>query len=222
MATKRRVKKKDIKKDPLVTYALKTSKYTQEHFNIIIIGVVALIAVIALLVFTANNRRSSARQAQRQLSSAMILHQQRDYEAAKATFEQVYNNHKGANQMVAKYFKADCELKQSNFSQAIIDYDLYLDDSSKYPAFKDAALFGKALCYEGLEDYAKAAVTMETLHQSLDEDDPRYLDSAFHAGEFFAKAGDYERAATHFRTVSEKGTGELKDRADVAIALMGR
>lgn len=222
MATKRRVRKKDIKKDPLVTYALRTSKFAQENFNFIIIGVVVLVGVIAVLVFTANSRRNSAQQAQRQLSSAMVLYQQRDYEAAKTTFEQIYQNHGGTERLVSKYFKADCELKQRNFSQALVDYDLYLDDASKYPAFKEAAWYGKALCYEGLGDFTEAAVTMETLHQSLDENDPRYLESAYHAGEFFAKAGNRERAVIHFRTVSEKGTGELKDRATVATTLLGQ
>jgi tetratricopeptide (TPR) repeat protein len=221
MATKRRVKK-NIKEDPLVTYTLRTSKFAQEHFNIIIIGVVVLVGAIAILVFNSNSRKNAAVQAQRQLASAMALYQQRDFESAKTSFEQVYSGFKGPKRLVAKYFKAECEMKQRNYGQALIDYDLYLDDASKFPTFKEAALFAKALCYEGLENYSQAAIVMETLHQSMDEDDPRYLDAAYQAGEFFAKAGDNDRAAIHFRTVSEKGSGELKDKATIATALLGR
>ena len=222
MATKRVVKKKNIKKDPLVTYALRTSRYAQEHFNLIIIGVVVLVAAIAILVFTSNSRRNAAAQAQRQLASAMTLFQQRDYQTARTTFEQVFDGHKGDKRWVAIYFKAECELKLRNYAQALNDYDLYLNGASKFPAFKEAALFAKGICHEGMGNYSQAAVIMETLHQSMSENDPRYLDAAFQAGEFFAKAGDTDRAVTHFRTVSEKGSGELKDKATIAIALLGR
>lgn len=222
MATKRVVKKKNIKEDPLVTYALRTSKYAQEHFNLIIIGVVVLVAAIAILVFTANSNRNSAAQAQRQLASAMALYQQRDLETARTTFEQVYDGYKGKKRWAAKYFKAECEFKMRNYAQALADYDLYLGGAAKYPAFKEAALYAKALCYEGMGNYSQAAIVMETLHQSLDENDPRYIDAAYQAGEFFAKAGDTDRAAIHFRTVSEKGSGEMKDKAAVAVALLGR
>ena len=221
MAAKRRVKK-NIKEDPLVTYALRTSKFAQEHFNFIIIGVVVLVGAIAILVFTANSRKNNTVQAQRQLASAMVLFQQRDFEAAITSYQQVYDGYKGANRLVAKYFQAECELKQRNYAQALIDYDLYLDDASKYPSFREAALFAKALCHEGMQNYSEAAIIMETLHQSMDEDDPRYLDAAYQAGEFFAKAGDSDRAAIYFRTVAEKGSGQLKDKATVAVALLGR
>lgn len=221
MATKRKVVKKNIKRDPLVTYALKASNYAQEHFNQIVIGVVILVGVIAVLVFTANSRQTSAKQARQQLATAMALYQQQDYEAAKTSFEQIYQRHKGSNQLVAKYFKAECELRQRNFSQGLVDYNLYLDKAADYPAFEGAALYGKALCQEGLEDYSGAAATMEKLHRSLDEDDPRYLDSAFQAGEFFAKAGQNDRAAEYFQTVAKKGSGALKDKAAVAASLLG-
>jgi len=220
MATKRKVVKKNIKRDPLVTYAVKASGYAQAHFNQIVVGVVILVGVIAVLVFTANSRQSAAKQARQQLSTGMALYQQQDYEAAKTTFDQIYQRHKGSNKLVAKYFKAECELGQRNFSQALVDFNLYLDNVSDYPAFNAAAQYGKALSQEGLEDYSAAAATMETLHQSLHEDDPRYLDAAFQAGEFFAKAGNKEEARKYFDQVKASGEGEMRNRATIHAALL--
>jgi tetratricopeptide (TPR) repeat protein len=221
MATKKRkVVKKDIKKDPLVTYALKVSNYTQEHFNQVIIGVVVLIALISIVVFTTNSRRSSSVQSERQLAQALSLYQARDFEAAKVTFAQINNRFGGRNGAIAQYYKAECELSQRNYSQALMDYEAYLDGSSDFPEFKAAAMFGSALCHEGLENYTLAAKAMEQVHHAVDESDPRYLDSAFKAGELFARIGDTERASHFFQLVADNASGNLKDRASVAVTLL--
>jgi tetratricopeptide (TPR) repeat protein len=221
MATKRKVVKKNIKKDPLVTFALKVSTYAQEHFNQVIIGVAVLIAVIAVVVFTANSRQSSARQAERQLAQALALYQQQDYEAAKATFGQVYSRFGGRGGAIAQYYKAECEMAQRNYAQALMDYEAYLDRAGDFDEFRAAAVYSSAVCHEGLENYELAATTMERVLEIVNEDDPRYLDSAYKAGELFAKAGNNERALHYFQTVSEKGSGRLKDRADAAVGLLG-
>lgn len=220
MATKRKVVKKDIKKDPLVTYALKVSQYTQEHFNQVIIGVAVLIAAIAIIVFTANNRRNTAEQSVRQMAQAVALYQQGDLSAAKVSFGQIADRFGGRTGTLARYYVAECDLATGNYPQALEGYQAYLDDSSKLPEFKTAALYGMALCYEGMERYTVAAETMEQVHNSSDEKDPRYLDSAYEAGELFAKAGNDERAAHYFQTVADNATGTLKDKATVALTLL--
>ena len=54
----------------------------------------------------------------------------------------------------------------------------------------------------------------------LDPEDPRYLENTYLAGEFFAKAGNTELAAEYFSKVSDQASGNLKDRASVAAALL--
>jgi tetratricopeptide (TPR) repeat protein len=220
MATKRKVVKKDIKKDPLVTYALKLSQYMQEHFNHVIIGVVVLVALIAMVVFTANSRRTSAAQSQRQLAQAMSLYQQGDLEAAKVSFAQVAERFGSRNGTVARYFKAECELAQGNFSQALLDYEKYLDDSADFPEFKSAAMYGSALCHRGLNNFRSAATGMEQVHHSVDDSDPRYFESAYKAGEFFAKVGDNDQARHYFQTVADQASGSLQEKAAVALTLL--
>lgn len=220
MATKRKVVKKDIKRDPLVTYTLKVSRYAQEHFNQIIIGVVALIAVIGVVLYAANSRRTSAAQSERQMSQAMALYGQQDWEAAKTTFERIADRFGGRNGTVARYFKAQCEFMQQNYAPAASDYERYLDDSSEFPEFQSAALYAAALCYNGLGDNRRAADLMGQAHQSFDPSDPRYFTSAYHAGEFFARAGDQERASQYFQTVADEASGSLQDKALAAITLL--
>jgi len=220
MATKRKVVKKDIKRDPLVTYTLKVSRYAQDHFNQIIIGVVVLIAVIAIVVFTANNRRTSAAQSERQLAQAMALYGQRDFEAAKVTFGRVAERYGGRNGAIARYYKAECEFMLRNYPQALQDYESYLDQSSDFQTFTSAAMYAAALSQQGVGDVRRAAEMMEQAHQSFDPSDPRYLTSAFQAGELFAMAGDHERAAQHFQTVADEATGSLKEKAIASVTLL--
>jgi len=221
MSTRRRVKK-NIKEDQLLTWAVRLSQWTQEHFNQVIIGVVVLVAVIAVSVFMANSRQGSSRQAVLQMSSALNLYQSADYESARGSFEQISQRYGGKDAAMAYFFIGECALRLGTYSDGLAAYDSYLAKYKDYPAFHGSALYGKALCYEGLENYAEAASSMVALMGVVDEKDPRYLDAAFQAGEFFARAGNMEQAATYFGMVSDKGTGELKEKAQVAATLLGQ
>jgi TolA-binding protein len=180
------------------------------------------LAVIAASVFMANSRQGSSRQAVLQMSSAMNLYQSTDYEAARSSFEQIAQRYGGKDRAMAEFFMGECNLRQGKYSDGLASYDRYLADYKDAPTFRASAMSGKALCYEGLENYADAAATLVDLLGVLDEKDPRYLDAAYQAGEFFARAGNTEKATTYFSMVADKGSGELKQKAQVAAALMGQ
>lgn len=221
MSTRRRVKK-NIKQDQLVTYAVSLSRWAQEHFNQVIIGVVVLVAVIAVAVFTANSRQGSSRQAQIQMASAMSQYMSGDYESARTSFDQIADRYDGRVGARARFYRAESEAHLQRYSEALASYDAYLDVADKDDTFRTSAVIGKALCYEGMQNYAEAAGTLATLLETLSPDDPRYVDSAYRAAEFYARAGDDKQAAKYFGIVSEKGQGTLKDKADVAAALLNK
>lgn len=222
MPTRTRHVKKNIKEDQLVTAAVRFSRWAQEHFTQVIVGVAVLVVAVVVVVFMASGRQGSAREAQRLIGGAMTLMQQGDYAAAQTTFQQVYQRFGGEQGAAARFFEAECELRQGRFYEGLAAFDRYLQHADAYPVFRESAMSGKALCHEGLGDFGLAAETLVGLLEILDESDPRYLDAAFEAGEFFAKAGDKDRAATYFRLVTDKGAGNLKDRAGVALAMLER
>jgi TolA-binding protein len=219
MATRRRVKK-DIKKDQLVTFTVRLSQWTQEHFNQVIIGVVVLVAVIAISVFMANSRQGSSKRAAAQMSSAMTLMQTGDYEAARGSFAQIEQEFGGKKGTLAAFFAGECDYRQKKYADAIASYDQYLHNYEKYPLFRGSALYAKADCQAGLGNYADAAATLVSLLGVVDSNDPRYLDAAYQAGEFFAKAGDKEQAAKYFGEVAAKASGDLQSKASVAATLL--
>ena len=220
MPTIRRVRR-NIKEDQLVTWAVRFSQWAQAHFSQVIIGVVALVAVIAFVVYTTNSRQSSRGQAERQLSSALNLFQTGDYEAARTSFQQIHERFGGRQAAAAMFFQAEAEFRQGNYAEAEKSYDEYISRASDSPEFSQSAVFGKALAQEGLENYREAAETLAGLLEALSENDPRYMDAAYRAGELFAKAGDSERAVVHFRLVADKAAGPLQAQARASVSLLG-
>jgi tetratricopeptide (TPR) repeat protein len=216
-ATARRARK-HIREDQLVTTTMKVSEWAQEHFNQVIIGVVALVAIVAVLVFAANSRVSNARDADRLMGSAMTLMQQGDLNSALSSFDQIAQRYGGDQGTAARFFKAECELRLGNYKDALSDYDTYLGKKADYPTFANAALVGKGLCYEGLQNWDDAAAAMVASMDAMDKSDPRYYESAYRAGEDYTRAGKLDDARKYLDMVVQNGTGDVKNRATVALS----
>jgi tetratricopeptide (TPR) repeat protein len=211
--------RKHIREDKLVTTTVRFTEWAQAHFNQVIIGIVALVAVVAVLVFAANSRENNARQAERVMGSALALMIQGDYGAAKSSFAQVAERFGGKQAAAARFFKAECAAKLGNFEEGLADYESYLAVASDYPEFESSALVGKALCYEGMKNYTEAAPVMAAAVAKMDPEDPRYGDAAFNTGDLYTLAGNTREALTYYRLAAEHGTGEIKARATVAVEL---
>ncbi len=218
-ATAKRARK-NIKEDQLVTTAVRASEWAQEHFNQVIIGIVALVAAVAVLVFVANSRENNAREAERMMGSAMMLMQQGDLNAARTSFEQIYQRQGGEYAVAARFFKAECELGMGNFTRAAADYEAYLARKDDYPVFAASAAVGRALAYEGAEQWPDAAKAAAEAVNALGKDDPRYHDAAYRAGYCYERAGDTKEALTYYRIAADGATGSLRDRARYAVTAL--
>jgi tetratricopeptide (TPR) repeat protein len=216
-ATARRARK-NIKEDQLLTATVRASEWAQEHFNQVIIGIVALVAAVAVIVFVANNRAGNAEQNERQLGQALTMMQAGDLNAARGTFEQLATRAGGDYGVRARFFKAECELRLGNFAQAVADYDAYLARKEDYAMFAGAAQIGKGTAYEGLRQWPEAAAAMAGALPLLEKEDPRYHDAAYRAGSFYLDAGNHAEALTYFEIAADGSTGDLKNRADIAVA----
>jgi tetratricopeptide (TPR) repeat protein len=218
-STARRVKK-SIKEDQLVTTTFRITEWAQEHFNQVIIGVVALVAVVAVLVFASNSREANARQAQQQMGSALSQFAQNDFVNAKASFQQIFERYGGKQGVVARFFAAECDYRAGNYKQAVDEYDAYLAHRTDFPLFEASALVGKGMCYEALKNYPEAAQALADATKALDPKDPRYLTAALDAGDFYLKANNPGEAKKYYDIVLKNATGDLKSRAEVASSML--
>ena len=221
MASKRRVKKRRIKEDHLVTMTVKASRLIQEYFTQVIVGVLILVVAVAAIVFTSHTRRNSARNSEKEFSIAMSQYNARDVEGAAIAFEQIADEYGGYRAgKLSNYFLGKSLLAQKRYEEALAAFDEYTRKAGKDATFRYAAEIGKAMCHEGLHNFTAAAEVLEQLSQTLDPEDPRRLDALFLAGTDYGKAGSREKAIEMLRVVADEATGPLKDRAAVSVAVL--
>jgi len=221
MASKKRLKKRQIKEDQLVTTTLRVSQFVQDHFTQVISGIIILVAAIAVILFTANVRRNAASGAEAEFAIAMNAYQYTDRAAAAASFRSVsdrYGNHKVGT--LSLYFLGECYLTQFLYDEAIIAFDRYIENAPPDGEFQVAASFGKALCYDGLENYPAGAEALAALAQDMNKEDPRYIDVCFEAGRLYELADDRQEAERYFKIVVEQGAGPVRERSKIWLAIL--
>ncbi len=222
MAKKRRLRKKQLKQDTLVTLSVKASTIIKRYFNQIIIGIAAVVIAVAFFMFTAHARRQASLTADKLLGNAIQLFNQGDIEQAKKAFTQIADQYSRVQPgIIALYFKGECDLRLSNYSESLPAFEAYIRKSKKYPLFKEAAIIGKALALEGTGNYLAAATLLEHLLKEMDEKDPRYIDVMYRTAIFYSKLSGYQqKAEKYFSEVAEKASGRTKEQARVAAAIL--
>jgi tetratricopeptide (TPR) repeat protein len=221
MATKRRVKKKSLKQDQLVTYSLKASKFAQDHFNHVLTGIIVLVLIIAGAIFITQSRKSAASTSEKYLGAALSLMRQGDVAAARTSFQDTFDRYSNTRAgAVALYFKAECDLTLKNFGEAKNEFDAYLERSDKFPEFRTAAVIGKAMALEGMNQLSEAAAVLDQLITQLNPKDPRYTASLYRAAIFHDKTGNSEKAVQYLQTIVDTGTGPYQEEAEVKLAAL--
>jgi len=216
------LKKKKIKQDSFVTYSLKASEFAKHHFNQLAIGAAAIALIGAFFLFTSHARKRASLEAEQKLGSALQLYNQNDIEGAKKAFTDISDHYSRANAgLVAMYFKGECNLKLSNYSEALSSFEAYIRKYKKSPFFKEAAIIGKSLALEGAGNYLGAAVLLDNLLKEMDEKDPRYLDTAYRSAIFYSRYTEHQNEAVkYFKLVADKATGRMKNQAEVAVLVL--
>ncbi|MBI4719740.1 MAG: tetratricopeptide repeat protein [Chitinivibrionia bacterium] len=219
---RKRLKKQQIKQDSFVTYALKASEWAKLHFNQLAIGLAVIVVVIGFSLFTSHARRKTAQESEGKLGMALLLYDQGDFEGAKKSFTDISDQYSRARAgVISLFYKGECNLRLSNFSEAIAAYEAYIRQSGKYPLFKEAAIIAKAVAMEGTGNYKDAAMLLENLLKDMDKDDPRYLSTVYQAAMFYSQTTDMQlKAKPLFEEVSKNGTGRMKDLAQVALSIL--
>ena len=221
MASQRRIKKKQLKEDQLITFAVNASQFIQKYFTQVIVGVLVLVVAVAAILFTAHNRRNAAGESEREFSMAMSQYNARDVEGAAMAFEHIADRYSGNRAgKLSQYFLAKSLLAQKQYEDALVAFDEYGRKADANAPFQHAAVVGKAMCHEGLHNFTAAGELLEQLSQTLEPKDPRRLDVLFQAATDFGRAGSEDKALELFRVVSEEATGPLKDRASVSVAIL--
>ena len=221
MTSTKRVKKKRLKEDQLVTFTVRASQFIQQYFTQVIVGIVVLVVAVGAVLVTSYVRKNSARDSEKEFALAMSQYNMRDLATAATSFARIADKYGSQSAgEVSRYFLGKTLLAQGKPEEALEAFEQYISKGGAQAPFAAAAAIGKASSMEALHNYVGAADVLERLSQTLDPEDPRYLEVLFQAGRNYEKAGSKDKASELYSAVGAKATGPLKDRVTVSLSLL--
>ncbi len=180
---RKRISKKEIKQDKLVTTYYKAVDVYQKNQMRIFIGAGLIVLAIAAIVLYYNNKSKNNLTASSLLSEVIPIYDKAQYK--NAIEGNKIQNIAGLQEIVDKYGNtetgetAKIYLANSYYYTGKIDsaYDTYDDYGGGNPLLKAASLSGKAACLEDKKEFEKAAqylIEAEKISE-INPGNPEYL-----------------------------------------------
>ena len=206
IAKRKKLSKKQIKEDKLITSYYQFVKFYEENQSKILMGLGAVAVLIVAIVFFSNKAIEDNKNAAE--SMTLVLEKFNDKEFQEAIdgvpgtnvigFKSIADNYSGTEQgEIAKVFLADCYSYLGNYDEALKYYEDYSGNSKLYKA---TALAGEAACYAAKGDNEKAASLFEKA-ANVDENNIHNSNYLLRAGINYMDAGNSGKAAELFETI---------------------
>ncbi|MBT8380880.1 MAG: hypothetical protein HKP17_13545 [Ignavibacteriaceae bacterium] len=205
---KKKLSKKELKEDKLVTFVNKSTNFYEEYKNkIFTYGAIAVVA-IAAVYFYINQKTEDNLKAGVELSRVLTLYEQGSYLEAiegrqgsniiglKKIVEEYGSTENGET---AKIYLANAYSYVGNQEEAIKYYEDY---SGSIDYLKAASLAGQAGHYASIGEFEKAAELYFSAAKvsKLNAENPNYL---LNAGIYKLKIGNEEEAAALFNQIKD-------------------
>jgi len=163
LAKKKKLGKKNIKEDKLVTYYSKSLEYFEVYRNQILIGAVALVVIIVAIIYFGDQAQKTEVEASAALAQASKMYEAGNYQGAiqdnsasgNPSLAEVADKYSGSEAgEIARIYLANSYLYTGDYDKALANYEDYSGDNKLYKA---ASLAGIAACYEAKGETEKAA-----------------------------------------------------------------
>lgn len=209
LTKKKKITRKEIKEDKLVTTYYKTVGFFNENKSKIYLYTGIVVGVIALVFFYLNYKHQNNLKASDELAKVMDLYENGAYQEAidgrpnanikglKAIVEEYGSTETGE---IAKIYLANSYNMLGKSEEAYNYYDDYSGDNK---LFKASALAGEASYHESKKEYIKAANTYKEA-AFTDKSNPMNSDYLLKAGINYMNAGENENASEMFETVRDE------------------
>jgi TolA-binding protein len=192
---KKKLTKRQIKEDKLVTAYFKATDWLQQNVRYVLYGVGGVAAALLIAFLVIRSHRVAEARAAVELARADLLVDNGRYEEAVGILESIVEKYGGtAAARMALLDLADMHYRLGEFDLALKYFENYVKKHGGYdPLLTASALAGKAACLQGKGDYRGAA---EFFVKAYEKDPkgfnaPEYLLNAAMA---YERAGQLERA----------------------------
>ncbi|MEW6703181.1 MAG: tetratricopeptide repeat protein [Bacteroidota bacterium] len=205
---RKRITKKEIKKDKLVTTYYKAQSFFLENQARILIGAAVVVLIVVAVILFINKRSNDNKTAAGLLAKVIPLYETGSYkdaiEGQKAGnivgLKKIVDDYGSTeNGEAAKIFLANAYSLTGNTDAALKTYDDY---SGSNPLFKATALAGKAGCLEVKKEYEKAAALYKDAAK-VSKTNPANGEYLLRAGINLIKLGRKAEAKTVFEAIKK-------------------
>ena len=196
---KKKITKKELQEDKLVTSFYKSQEFIDEHKQKFILGVGALAVIILAVVWYSNKQTEDNLLASAQLFQIISVYEQGQYQKAidgepgtqLVGLKNIVENYGSTNNgELAKIYLAHSYYALGEYENALQNYSDYSGDSELH---RSTALAGMAASYEMMEKYSDAAEYYEKAAELININS-QSADFLINAGINYIKSGDKSSA----------------------------
>ena len=200
LKSRKKITKKELKQDKLVTWYFKVSEQAQKYQRQIITGVICLIVAVLLVFFLfIKPNQENDKLASTALGNISAFYDYKQYQMAMEGLPERniiglkrivsdYGSTKAGE--IAKIYLGNCYFAMGDYDNALQNYN---DFGGKEKMFKVAALVGKATVYEAKGQNAEAATAFEEA-ATKDKDNVQVSEIYLNAAKNYALSGNKKKA----------------------------
>ena len=159
---RKKLTRKEIKEDPLVTYYVQFQKLLRKYNQQINIGLIAIVVIIAGGIVLSRSQKGAERKAASQLAMAEQPFYAQQYDRAILELAPIVDTFSGTKAGArAAFFLATAYFEQNDYDKALTNFEICEKKSSKNLLLKASSMAGMAACLESLGRIDEAAQMYE-------------------------------------------------------------
>lgn len=220
LTPRKRIKKKDLKEDKLVTFYFKGRDWIEDNYKIIAGALAVVVLVIAIGIVMTNRSKRAESQASVEFAKAARVYQSNDYRNAADMFTTIVNNYGGTpSGKLSRFYLAQSLYKTEQYAEAAEHFKKFYSSFGADEHLKATAIAGHAACIEQQGNYEQAAKKYEDALNKY-PDAPQAAHYALRAARSYEQAGNDEQArALYQKIIKEYPDSRQKDDAVFLSAL---
>lgn len=175
---RKRLSKKQLKEDKLVTFYYKASAWADENSKYVIGAVVAIAVIFIAVYFYANSQKAAEQVASVELAKATRTFENGDYQNAMPLLTNLVEKYGSTKSgKMGLLYLADSFFETKDYENAKINYKKFASSFKGDEHILSAAYAGIAACDEQLKNYQQAAQQYEKTVQKFPKSifAPNYL-----------------------------------------------
>ena len=218
LKAKKKYTKKELKQDQFIMATMKAKSFLEENARLLAYIGAGIVAVILLVVFYINSKKSAEQDAARLLSTAQEQIRNGEKDNGLASFKEIVEQYgstpAGGH---AAFFLGKLYWEDGDSDQAKTYFGSFIDNHAGKNIMTQAAYAGYADCFFKEKNYKEAAQNYEKA-ANADPDFPLAANYLLSAAQAYKDAGNFAKAKTlSKKIIDDFNNPTLKSRAEVLL-----